>query len=241
MGEDASDSSSDQLPLQLNNDSPVQLVFDLPVREAFDRDDFFVSPSNEHAVQMIDLWPDWPSKTLFIVGPAGCGKSHLAEVWRSRSGAQIHLAAEITASGLPDLEAGSCHVIEDIDRGQLDETALFHLLNLGKEYDLDLMITAKSLPGTWDIKLPDLRSRLRSIPYVSIEPPDDLLLRATLVKLFSDRQLEISPEIVNYLALHIDRTMSAVREAVEKLDRTALAKKRRITRNLVREILKPDN
>jgi hypothetical protein len=80
---------------------PRQLVFDLPVRAAVGRQDFFVSTANEAAVDRIDRWPDWPASTLFLVGPPGSGKSHLAQVWCGASGAALLDAGELRTETVP--------------------------------------------------------------------------------------------------------------------------------------------
>jgi hypothetical protein len=65
-----------------------QLVFDLPVRPAMGRDDFFVTGSNAAALAQVDGWRDWPFGKLVLVGPEGAGKTHLAHVWAAGSGAR---------------------------------------------------------------------------------------------------------------------------------------------------------
>ena len=227
-----------QLSLELPKEGkPLQLVLELPLREALDREDFFISSSNEKAVQMIDLWPDWPHHVLVLVGPSGSGKSHLAKVWQGMSGAEIISAKDFTEKRLQKLGVSNGLIVEDVDKGRIDETILFHLFNVVKENGLNLLLTARSMPGDWDIKLPDLRSRWRSIPVVTIDPPDDTLLKATLVKHFADRQLDVSPEVINFIALNIDRAMSVARQSVDAIDSYALATGHRITRRLAKKVL----
>jgi hypothetical protein len=68
-----------------------QLVFDLPVRPAMGRDDFFVTGSNAGALAQVDGWRDWPFGKLVLVGPEGAGKTHLAHVWAAaKRGADHH-------------------------------------------------------------------------------------------------------------------------------------------------------
>ena len=83
----------------------------------------------------------------------------------------------------------------------------------------------------------DLRSRLRAAPAVAVAPPDEALIAAVLVKLFADRQLAIGEEVVAYLALHLERSFAAARDAVAALDAAALAEQRRITVPLVKRVL----
>lgn len=219
---------------------PEQLVLHLPHRAAQEAEDFLVSSSNAVAVEMVDRWPDWPLPAALVVGPAGAGKSHLANVWRLGSGAALVAAAELDDAMVPAFEALPALVVEDIDRGIGSEQVLFHILNLAREKRGSVLITSRAAPGEIAVGLPDLRSRLRAIPPVAIEPPDEGLVRAVLVKLFGDRQLVVEPHVVSYLALHMDRSMDAARRLVEICDRLSLAMQRKVTRAVAAAALAAD-
>lgn len=209
-----------------------QLAFELPHVPALGSEDFFISASNEQAVKLVEAWPDWPAPAAVIAGPRGSGKSHLANVWRARSGAASFPAGELGAAVESALSPAPSVVIEDIDQGAFDEHAAFHLLNLAREKGFSVLITARSQPGAWEIALPDLRSRLRSAALVTIAAPDEALLGAVLVKLFADRQLAVEPGVVAYLLRRMERSMAAAQTAVEALDKASLAERRRVTRAL---------
>jgi chromosomal replication initiation ATPase DnaA len=208
--------------------SNVQLALDLPHVPALDADDFMVSDCNAEAMRLIASWPDWSARCALIAGPAGAGKSHLVNVWRERSGARVLSAGFIEEDMVDGLEAGPL-AVEDVDRFLNDERALFHLLNLSRERAFDILLTAHSLPGAWPIALEDLRSRLRSLPFAEISAPDDALLRAVLVKLFDDRQLSAPPSVIDYLLRRMERSVAAAADLVARMDKAALAERRRIT------------
>jgi chromosomal replication initiation ATPase DnaA len=216
---------------------PRQFVLDLPHRPALGAEDFLVSGSNASAVGFIDRWPDWPLTAAVIAGPPRSGKSHLAHVWRLRSGAAIISAQEIGEQTVASLRTSGALVVEDVDAGIADEKAMFHLLNLSRESNLFILLTSARPPGELEISLPDLRSRLRALPLAAIEPPDDALLRAVLVKLFSDRQLAVEPHIIDHLALRMERSMAAAARIVSEIDRRSLAAHRKVTRALAAEVL----
>ncbi len=217
---------------------PRQLVLDLAHRPALAAEDFLVSDANRAAVALIDRWPDWPQASALVVGPARSGKSHLANVWRLRSGAEACVpAATIDEAAIALLQRSKALVIEDLDLGIGSERALFHLLNLAKESRAHLLLTSARAPEHLDVTLPDLRSRLRALALVRIETPDDDLLRALLVKLFNDRQLIVEPHVIEHLALHVDRSMASAAAIVAEIDRRALATKRKVTRALAAEVL----
>jgi len=218
-------------------EAPEQLVLDLPHREARGAEDFLVSQCNEAAVRIIDQWPNWPNLAFLIVGPPGCGKSHLANVWRSLAEADELIARDLDHTSIAPLANEKALIIEDIDREPYDETALFHLLNLSKEKGFSLLLTARTPPGHWTVSLPDLRSRLRSLPVVPIDPPDETLLKAVLIKLFNDRQIIVSPHVVDFIALRMERSMDWVRIFVGRVDKAALSAGRKVTRQLASEVL----
>ena len=213
-----------------------QLTLPLGHRAALGAADFIVSESSREAVALIDRWPDWPAPGLVIVGPPASGKTHLAEVWRQRSGACAVAAATLAREAVADLAATRAVVVEDADRGG-DERALLHLYNLLREGGGHLLLTGRSPPARWPLALPDLRSRLATLPVAVLQPPDDAVLEAVIVKLFADRQLRVEPDVVRFLASRLDRSFSAAAEAVAALDRAALVHGRAVTVPLVRVTL----
>ncbi len=216
-----------------------QLTLDLPVETRFGREDFLVSPSNERAFAMFESWPQWPDHVLLLLGPTGAGKSHLGAIWAQMSGARTLPASALAGADLPALVAGGAILLEDADKAGGTEAEFFHLLNLVRSTpDCWLTITARSWPDGWGLKTADLISRLRLAPAVEISEPDDALVRAVLVKLFHDRQLEVDISVVEYLVLRIERSLDAVRHIVDLLDREALTVGRRITRPMAGDVLR---
>jgi chromosomal replication initiation ATPase DnaA len=217
--------------------APRQLVLDLAHRQALGAEDFLVSSSNAAAVELIDRWPDWPHPACVVVGPKGSGKSHLANVWRLRSSANLLAAGALTDAAVAALQDRSALVVEDLDRGIADEQALFHLLNRARESILSVLLTSREAPGELVLRIPDLRSRLRALPLVELHAPDETLLKAVLVKLFCDRQLNVEPAVIDYLGLRMERSMEAASRVVVAVDRLALAMHRKVTRPLAAEAL----
>jgi chromosomal replication initiation ATPase DnaA len=139
---------------------------------------------------------------------------------------------------LPAALATGALVIEDLPEGRFDERALFHLINLAREQEAYLLMTARSAPSGFVLSLRDLASRLRAVPVVTLERPDDALLRAVIVKLITDRQLAVDESLVGYLAPRIERSFAAARAVVARLDDEALRRQRPLTRALAAEVLR---
>lgn len=216
-----------------------QLAFDLPHRAALERDDFFVSASNEGALAALDAWRDWSNGKMVLTGPPGSGKTHLAKVWAAESGARIVFAKGLATADLPDL-ARSALVVEDcpdLANDDTGQTALFHLHNMMTAVRQPLLLTGAPAPRQWRLALPDLASRIEASPVAHLSAPDDALLCAVLVKLFADRQLCVTPPVIAYLLTRMNRSFCAARTMVATLDAEALARGSAVTRPLAAAIL----
>jgi chromosomal replication initiation ATPase DnaA len=214
-----------------------QLALDLELRPALGREDFLVTESNAAAVALIDQWPNWPTYAAMILGPAGTGKSHLAEVFRLRTQAPHIYMRELATENVPSLLASGALILEDCDQESMDERALFHAFNLAKQNGGHLLLLARNPPSTWGVELPDLLSRLLAVPTISMLLPDDALLRGVLVKHFRDRQIAINESAITYLAQRIPRSLDAVRTIVAEIDSQAMAERAEITRPFIARVL----
>lgn len=226
----------------MSDSAQLPLAFDH--RPSLAGEDFLVAPGNEQAVAWLDRWPVWPSPTLVVHGPPGCGKTHLTRVFMVQSGAREIDLAGLIAIDPPRLLAGvPAIVVENIDR-HLDpatEEALLHLYNVAGESDRHLLLTASQPPARWNIGLADLRSRLAAAIAVAIVPPDDALMAALLVKLFADRQLKVDADVIAFMLGRMERSFDAGRRLVAAIDAAALEQRRNVTVPFVRLVMsRPD-
>ena len=212
-----------------------QLAFDLPSAEAMTRADFFVAASNALALQTVEDWQNWPGRKLLLVGPEGAGKTHLTHVWAALADAVILPAESLATADIASL-TGRAIAVEDADRIGAAEAQLFHLHNLATTTGA-LLLTARTPPRDWGLRLPDLISRMQATPIARLDPPDDALLSAVLVKLFADRQVAVPSNLIPYLVSRMPRSIGAARALVAALDAAALAQGRPITRALAGEVL----
>jgi len=217
---------------------PRQLAFALPHAESLTRDNFLEGPANAAGLALVDSWPEWPNRVMLLVGPEGSGKSHLAAIWAEQAGARSTSAHTLTAASVPSTLATGALVVEDLNPPDFDERAMFHLLNLAREDEAFVLITARAPPSASQIELRDLRSRLRAIPVITLLPPDDQLFRSLIVKFCADRQMTVDESVVGYLATRIERSYAAAKRAVELVDTEALRLGRPVTRALAAELFR---
>jgi DnaA regulatory inactivator Hda len=220
-------------------DGRVQLTLPLGHEVTYDAGSFLVGDGNHQAAGWVERWPDWPFTALAIVGPTGCGKTHLAAIWRTRAKAE---AIDLTTADIERIAAVGSRtvIIDDCDRAVGDDKAersLLQLYNLLRAGGGHLLLTAATPPSQWRLALPDLASRLNSAMVVAVDPPDDVLLASIAVKLIADRQLNVKEGVIAFLLSRGDRSVAALSRAVDALDRASLADKRPITVPLAREVL----
>jgi chromosomal replication initiation ATPase DnaA len=217
---------------------PRQLTFRWPHSPSFAREDFLSAPSNHDALAAIELWPNWAGRMLMLVGPEGAGKSHLGTIW-----ARAADAVTLSGEGLDEQSVQACAeagavLVDDADRAARSEALFFHLINTALQNNAWLLMTGRAAPDAWGLDTPDLLSRLRLAPVVRLDAPDIELTEAVLFKLFSDRQLQVDPHVISYIALRIERSLGAARALVATLDNEALAQGRRITRTMASNALR---
>ena len=177
-------------------------------------EEFVVSPSNERAVHALDRWATWPVMTSLLVGPRKSGRSLLARIFAAKSGGTII----DDAPGRP-------------------ETELFHAWNRAQEQRQPLLLVADVAPPSWDLQLPDLRSRLSATPLAEIGPPDDILMRALLEREFTRRSLDARPDLIEWLVARIERSHLAVIRCVDALDQEVMERRKRLSIPLARTTL----
>ncbi|PWG01410.1 HdaA/DnaA family protein [Sphingosinicella humi] len=190
----------------------IALPLDWPVA---DRDeDFLVSDANRAAFDHFKRWSLWPVMATILTGPRKSGRSLLGRIFVRKTGGRLFDDAE-----------------------DHEEESLFHAWNEAQERRKPLLVIADAPPPAWEIKLPDLKSRLAATPHVHIEEPDDALLGDLIVKLLADRGVAAPPELPEYLIPRIERSYVAVQRVVESLDRVMLLQHRRMTVPMARRAL----
>ncbi len=215
---------------------PSQLVLEFEHRSALSGDDFLVAAPNRQATGWVDRWPDWPGPALCVFGPPGCGKSHLAAVFQEKSRAGT---PDLDQSVPPGAGLARAWVVDDMSTAieEHGEEQLLHFFNAVVESGGTMLLIDRLPPARWNVALPDLRSRLIAVSAVEIEPPDDNLLAAVLVKLMNDRQLRVGATVVEYVLPRMERSFAAAGALVEQLDHLALVERREITVPLARRVL----
>lgn len=217
--------------------SPRQMALDLVYNPQMGRADFILTSENIKLLQHLDAWQGWEGKATILIGPKGCGKTHLATIWAESAKAPIIELNQVDSALLTDLAQSFTLCCENVISGSFSETDVFHLLNLLRARGGALLITSQTHPSEWGVSLPDLASRLRAIPVLEMGEPDEVLLEQLIIKLFADRQLEVSPDVARYLAVRMERSAHFAHALVEAIDKQALAARAKVTKQLAGRVL----
>lgn len=200
---------------------------------------FLPAPCNAQATAMIHQ-ENWPSGKLVLTGQEGAGKTHLLHIWAASASAQVVRATDLAQADLTMLaDAGAVALDDASDLAGHDalETAAFHLHNMLAERQGRLLLTARRPVRDWGIRLPDLLSRLQATHHVSLAAPDDALLAGVLEKLFADRQVRISENLIPFLVPRMERSLASAQTLVALLDAESLARKKPISRQLAADVM----
>ncbi len=214
---------------------PRQIPFDLAPAPDYSLARFERGLWNRAAFNAVTAWPDWPAPMLLLCGPKGSGKTHLGTAWARRQGGLI-------VSGRDSLDALDCAqtpIIFFDDAHHAEETHLFTVLNLALNGKIEgLLLASRFAPQDWNIKLPDLFSRLCNTPIAQLDDHDDDILVPIIDKLFKDLGRSVSADVVAYLIKHEDRSIDAMRVLAAELDFAARQANRDVTKSFAISVLK---
>jgi chromosomal replication initiation ATPase DnaA len=215
----------------------MQLVMPFSSEPSYHAADFIRGAANAEALRWVESWPEWPYSMVLLTGAPGSGKTHLTHLFAARAKATLLDVARIGSAPADQILAGNhCWVLDNIDR-VADAPALAQLMNHVRARGDYVLMSASAPAGQLPFTLPDLRSRLLALPSVALGAPDDALLAGVLAKEFADRQLRVSPDVLNYAATHLERSYAAMGQFAARMDALSLSRGKPITLALVRQVL----
>ena len=214
-----------------------QLILKFPSHQAYKKEDFYVSPSNQEAYDFINSWPKWIKRTVNIFGPSGSGKSHLVSILKSKTS-----CLQIETKKLRDeifflFKTKEALIIENLDE-KVPEKLLFSLWNIALQDNKYLLITSKKPINSFQFKLRDLMSRVTSSLVIGINLPSDDLISVILAKNFSDKQITVEKKHIDYIVKRIDRSYEKISQFILTLDKYSLKKGSPFALKLIKEVLK---
>ena len=213
-----------------------QLLLDFGYKKNFNDHDYYVSKSNYFAFNIMDKWPKWEKRILNICGEKFCGKTHLANIFKSKSKALLINHNKINDDTFKQMKLFESIIIEDF-KDNFNEKIIYSIFNIVDQDNKYLLINSVKPINEIKFELPDMLSRSKNCLVAKIESPDDDLIFAIILKNFSDRQIKIEKKIIEFIINRIDRSYSKIYEFIYKIDELSLKKKKPINLKTIREIL----
>ena len=214
-----------------------QLILKFPSHQAYKKEDFYVSPSNQEAYDFINSWPKWIKRTVNIFGPSGSGKSHLASILKSKTSCLQIETKRLSDEIFFQFKTKEVLIIENLD-GKVSEKLLFSLWNIALQDNKYLLITSKKPINSFKFKLRDLTSRVTSSLIIGINLPSDDLISVIIAKSFSDKQIKVEKKHIDYIIKRIDRSYEKISQFILILDKYSLKKGSPFSLKLIKEVLK---
>ena len=213
-----------------------QLLLNFDIKRTFNDHDYYVSNSNYFAFSLIEKWPKWEKKILNISGEKFSGKTHLANIFKSKSSALYLMENEINNEIFKKIKLYESIIIDGFSNS-IDENLIYSIFNLVDQDSKYLLINSETPLGEIKFILPDLISRSKNMLHAKINPPNDELIFAIILKNFSDRQIKLEKKIIEFIINRIDRSYSKISEFIYKIDELSLKKKKPINFKTIKEIL----
>ena len=214
-----------------------QLILKFPTHQAYKKEDFYVSPSNQEAYDFINNWPKWIKRIINIFGPSGSGKSHLASILKNKTSCLKIDSNELNEKIFLKFKTKEVLIIENLNE-KISEKLLFSLWNIALQDNKYLLITSIKPISSYKFKLTDLISRVKSSLAIGIDLPGDDLISVILAKNFSDKQIKVEKKHIDYIIKRIDRSYEKISQFILTLDKYSLKKGSPFSLKLIKEVLK---
>ena len=214
-----------------------QLILKFPTHQAYKKEDFYVSPSNHEAYDLINSWPEWIKRIINIFGPSGSGKSHLVSILKGKTSCLLINSNKLDEKIFLKFKTKEALIIENLDE-KISEKLLFALWNVATQDNKYLMITSKKPIASYKFKLKDLTSRVKSSLIIGINLPSDDLISVIIAKSFSDKQIKVEKKHIDYIIKRIDRSYEKISQFILTLDKYSLKKGSPFSLKLIKEVLK---
>ena len=90
-------------------------------------------------------------------------------------------------------------IVDNITEG-FDEKLFYSLIDIIDKYNKFLILTSNRSLNDLNLKLEDLKSRLKNCLFAEIQKPDDTLIKALITKNLTDYQISLDSKLVDFIS-----------------------------------------
>ena len=213
-----------------------QTIIKFDYDKNFRNDDFYLSKSNKHVFDFLNIWPKWERNFVNVTGERLSGKTHLMNIFLNKNKGIKFEGKSLENNDLKKIKIYENIVIENLS-SDINEKLLYSLFNLIEQDNKFVIVTSEKpiFDITFDLK--DLKSRAKNFVLLNIEKPDDDLIFAIILKNLSDRQISLDDKFIEFIVKRIERSYSKIYDFIYKIDRLSLKKKKSIDFKIIKEVL----
>ena len=213
-----------------------QTIIKFDYDKNFKNDDFYLSKSNKHVFDFLNIWPKWERNFINVSGEKLSGKTHLMNIFLQKNKGIKFEGKSLQNDDLKKIKIYENIVIENLS-SDVDEKLLYSLFNLIEQDNKFIIVTSTKpiVNITFDLK--DLKSRAKNFILLNIEKPDDELIFAIILKNLSDRQISLDDKFIEFIIKRIERSYSKIYDFIYKIDQLSLKKKKSIDFKIIKEVL----
>ena len=213
-----------------------QTIIKFDYDKNFKNDDFYLSKSNKHVFNFLNIWPKWERNFVNVTGEKLSGKTHLMNIFLNKNKGIKFEANSLQNDDLKNIKIYENIVIENLSL-DVNEKLLYSLLNLIEQDNKFIIVTSTEPIANISFDLKDLQSRAKNFILLNIEKPDDELIFAIILKNLSDRQISLDDKFIEFIIKRIERSYSKIYDFIYKIDQLSLKKKKSIDFKIIKEAL----
>ena len=213
-----------------------QTIIKFDYDKNFKNDDFYLSKSNKHVFDFLNIWPKWERNFVNISGEKLSGKTHLINIFLHKNKGIKFEGKSLENEDLKKIKIYENIVIENLS-SDVDEKLLYSLFNLIEQDNKFIIVTSVKPIVNITFELTDLKSRAKNFILLNIEKPDDDLIFAIILKNLSDRQISLDDKFIEFIVKRIERSYSKIYDFIYKIDQLSLKKKKSIDFKIIKEVL----
>ncbi len=213
-----------------------QTIIKFEYEKNFKNDDFYLSKSNKHVFDFLNIWPKWERNFVNVIGEKLSGKTHLMNIFLHKNKGIKFEGKTLENNDLKRIKIHENIVIENLS-SDIDEKLLYSLFNLIEQDNKFIIVTSVKPIVNINFNLKDLKSRTKNFILLNIEKPDDELIFAIILKNLSDRQISLDNKFIEFIVKRIERSYSKIYDFIYKIDQLSLKKKKSIDFKIINEVL----
>ena len=213
-----------------------QTIIKFNYDQNFKNEDFYLSKSNKHVFDFLNMWPKWEKNFVNVSGEKLCGKTHLMNIFLKKNKGIKFDGRYLGNDDLKKIKIYENIIIENLS-SDVNEKLLYSLLNLAEQENKFIIITSVKPVVNITFDLKDLKSRAKNFILLNIEKPDDELIFAIILKNLSDRQISLDDKFIEFIVKRIERSYSKIYDFIYKIDQLSLKKKKSIDFKIIKEVL----